>query len=55
MEVWNNQAALGYTIAAAKKISLTDDAIQDLIKAMHSGFDMKTIEEAIDIYRKSSY
>lgn len=52
---WSNYAVLGYAIAGAKKIGMSDDKINDLVKAIYSEFDMKTVPEAEDIYRESDY
>lgn len=52
---WSNYAALGYAIAGAKKIGMTDDKINDLVKAIYGEFDMKSVPEAEDIYRESDY
>lgn len=52
---WSNYACLGYAIAGAKKTGMTDDKINDLIKAIYGEFDIKSVPEAEDIYRESDY
>jgi len=52
---WSNYACLGYAIAGAKKIGMSDDKINDLVKAIYGEFDMKSVPEAEDIYRESDY
>lgn len=54
-EEWSNYAAFGYVIDAAKNIDLSDEIIRNLISAMFSSFDRRTIDEAEDIYRSSPY
>ena len=55
MEYWSNQASLGYAILAAKKMGFSDEKIQELVINLHGEFDMKTVEEAAEVYRKSAY
>lgn len=55
MEMWSNQACLGYAIIAMKNKELDEEIIQKVINAMHSDFDFTAVEEAADVYRKSSY
>lgn len=55
MEMWSNQACLGYAIAAMERKGLDKETIRKVIGAMQGEFDVKTIEEAADIYRQSSY
>ena len=50
LKKWSNQACLGYAIAGAKKIGMNDDKINDLIKAIHGEFDMKSVSEAEYIF-----
>lgn len=52
---WSNQAALGYVIMSGERAGFSEDDIQRLVRAMHNRLDMKTLEEAADIYRRSSY
>lgn len=55
MELRSNQAILGYAILAAKKMGFSDEQIQELIINLNGEFDMITIEEAAEIYRRSPY
>lgn len=52
---WSNQAALGYVIMSGERAGFSEEDIQRLIRAMHNRFDMKTLEEAADSYRRSPY
>lgn len=52
---WSNQAVLGYAIMAAERAGFSEDDIQRLVRVMHNRFDMKTLEEAAECYRRSSY
>lgn len=55
MENWSNNACLGYAILAAKQLGYTDDQIQKLVRAIHNQFDWKSVDEAKEIYNKSTY
>nr|WP_176705033.1 DUF2239 family protein [Bacillus sp. JAMB750] len=52
---WSNNACLGYAIAAAKKNGFSDEQIKNLIRSMYSEMDSTNINEAKEIYNKSSY
>lgn len=52
---WSNNACLGYAILGAKKLGYDDEQIHDLVKAIYSEFDRKSVDEAKDTYAKSSY
>lgn len=52
---WSNNAALGYAILGAKKLGYDDEQIQDLVRAIYSVFDIKTVDEAKDTYNRSSH
>lgn len=52
---WSNDASLGYAILGAKKLGFDDEQIGDLVRAIYGEFDRKTVNEAKDIYEKSSY
>ncbi|MNW38887.1 hypothetical protein D3C74_159650 [compost metagenome] len=52
---WSNQAALGYVIMSGERAGFSEEDIQRLVRAMHNRFDMKTLEEAAEHYRRSSY
>ncbi|MEW4368590.1 hypothetical protein [Paenibacillus kandeliae] len=54
MEMWSNQACLGYAIMAMKNKGLDDETIQKVIRSMQSEFDFTGVEEAADVYRKST-
>lgn len=52
---WSNYACLGYAIAGAKKLGYDDEKIHSLVRAIYGEFDMKSVLEAEEIYRKSDY
>lgn len=52
---WSNSASLGYTILGAKKLGYTDEQISQLVKAIYSEFDWKSVEEAKEVYNKSPF
>lgn len=52
---WSNNASLGYTILGAEKLGYTDEQISQLVKAIYSEFDWKSVEEAKEVYNKSSF
>ncbi|WP_438312312.1 hypothetical protein [Sporosarcina sp. FA9] len=54
-EEWNNQAALGYAIAAAERIWTSDIFIKQFIGAMEIEFDERNLESAAEYYRESDY
>ena len=52
---WSNNACLGYAILGAKKLGYDENQMNQLVRAIYSEFDRKSVEEAIDLYNKSSY
>lgn len=52
---WSNQSAFGYAILAGECAGLSENDIQRLVRAMHNRFDMVSLEEAAEHYRKSAY
>ncbi|WP_339820497.1 hypothetical protein MKZ15_05635 [Paenibacillus sp. FSL R7-0216] len=54
-QAWSNQSALGYVIAAAERAGFSENDIQRLVRAIHNRFDMVSLEEAPEYYRKSPY
>ncbi|MED4602553.1 hypothetical protein P9314_17955 [Paenibacillus validus] len=52
---WSNQSCFGYAIMAAERIGMGEKEIQRLVRAMHNRFDMITLAEAAEHYRKSPY
>lgn len=52
---WNNYACLGYAILGAMKLDYSEEQIQDLVKAIKSEFDWKSVPEAEKIYVNSPY
>lgn len=52
---WSNQSAVGYAIAAAESIGMSNKDIKKLTGAMYSEFDKRTLDSAAEIYRKSEY
>ncbi len=54
MEMWSNQACLGYAIAAMERKGYTAEQIKEVVRSMQFVFDNKSIEQAAEIYRQSS-
>lgn len=52
---WSNYACFGYTIKSMKELNYTDEQITEVIGKMHYVMDMKSVDEAKDIYTNSSY
>lgn len=52
---WSNNACLGYALLGANKLGYDDQQINQLVKAITSEFDLKSVEEAKALYNKSSY
>lgn len=52
---WSNGTCLGYAILGAKKLGYKDEQIHELVKAIYGEFDLKSVDEAKEIYNKSSY
>lgn len=52
---WSKQACLGYVILGAQKLEYEPEQIERLVRAIHSEFDWKTVEEAKSLYESSSY
>lgn len=52
---WSNNACLGYAILGAEKLGYKDEQIKELMRAVYGEFDWKSVDEAKDVYNKSSY
>lgn len=52
---WSNYACFGYTIKSMQTLGFTDEQIKSVINEMHYTMDMKTVDEAKEIYTKSDY
>lgn len=52
---WSNYACLGYAIVGAMKLGYSEQQIQNLVKAIKSEFDFRTISQAEKIYIDSPY
>lgn len=52
---WSNNACLGYAILGAEKLGYSEKQIKELTRAIYGAFDMKSLDEAKDIYSQSSY
>lgn len=52
---WNNYACLGYAIIGAMKLGYSEEQIQDLVKAIRSEFDFRSVPEAEKVYVNSPY
>lgn len=52
---WSNNACLGYAIFGARKLGYNEEQIRELIRAIYSEFDFKSVEEAKKVYCDSPY
>lgn len=52
---WNNNACLGYAILGAQKLGYDDEQVKNLVRAIYSEFDWKSVNEAKRIYEESTY
>jgi alkylhydroperoxidase/carboxymuconolactone decarboxylase family protein YurZ len=52
---WSNNACLGYVIAALQRKGWSKEQIKEVVGAVYSEFDFKTVDEARRIYEKSIY
>ena len=55
MEIWSNDAARGYTIAAAEAAGLTPEQIGKLMDAMGAAFEEMTVDQAASYYQNGDY
>lgn len=55
LEIWQNDACIGYMIIAAEDAGLTDDQIRELISQIKEAFDVVTIDEAAERWRHSRF
>lgn len=44
--VWTNDACYGYCIQAMENAGFKEERIMEVIRCLHSAFDMLTVEEA---------
>lgn len=52
---WSNNACLGYVIQGTKKLGFSEEQTKQLVRAIYSEFDRKSVEEAKDVYNQSPY
>lgn len=52
---WDNYACLGYVILGARKIGMDEEQIKNLISSIHGEFDLKSVDQANEVYVKSDY
>lgn len=52
---WSNNACLGYALLGAKRLGYSEEQIKELIRAIYSEFDFKSIGEARQEYERSPY
>jgi hypothetical protein len=55
MEAWSNNAVLGYVIKGLRDVGKSPEEIQKIVSAVRGQFDWVSVEEAAEIYIKSSY
>jgi len=54
-DIWNNNACLGYAIKAMENTGVDNATIKNVVEEIKYLFDIRTVEEAVDIYLKSHY
>ncbi|KGX85200.1 hypothetical protein [Pontibacillus litoralis] len=54
-EDWSNDACLGYAMLGMENMGYSERQIQELLRAIKSEFDWKSVEEAKCAYKDSSY
>lgn len=52
---WSNNATYGYMILAAEELKMDEEKISELRKAMYYQMDLKTVDEAKEVYNNSIY
>ncbi|WP_179090109.1 hypothetical protein MHI37_06910 [Paenibacillus sp. FSL H8-0548] len=55
MEIWTNNACLGYVIKAMRDAGKSDKEIQEMVNSVRGQFDWVSVEEAAEVYNKSPY
>ena len=55
MEVWTNNACLGYALAGAGAARFTKEQTKRLVSAMKAAFDEMTLAEAESYYMHGTY
>jgi acyl-[acyl carrier protein]--UDP-N-acetylglucosamine O-acyltransferase len=55
MEEWSNSACLGYVILGLKRQGYSTEETEEIVAAVRSQFDSKSVEEAKEVYNKSPY
>ena len=54
LEIWENDGALGYALAAARQLQLPDGTVRDLLYCMKCAFDEISLDEAAKAWRSSA-
>lgn len=52
---WSNNAALGYAIFGAQKMGFSEEQTKELVRAIRSEFDCKSVDQAKAEYNNSPY
>lgn len=55
MDQWSNNSCLGYAIKAMENLKLDEETIKKVVSEMKYLFDVKTLEQAEEVYMKSRY
>ncbi len=55
MEVWTNNACLGYALAAAGEAGFTTEQKKQLVEGMKAAFEDMTLDEAESYYTNSGH
>ncbi|GGF72275.1 hypothetical protein GCM10010912_16740 [Paenibacillus albidus] len=53
MQQWSNNSCLGYIRSALERKGWPEEKIREVVKAVYSEFDFKTLEEARKVYENS--
>lgn len=52
MEIWSNDACMGYFLRAAQIAELDQDTIRKVLEAYRAAFEEISVDEAADVYCK---
>lgn len=51
MDIWSNDACMGYCIKTMQKCGFDDDTIEKVVRAMFATFGSMSVEDAEQTYR----
>ncbi len=55
LEIWSNDACIGYMIVAAQDAGLNQEQIRSLVSEVKGALDALSLDEAAERYRHSSF